>query len=93
LNDTLCSQGRHNKRADICLLGKEQNIEEITIMARGNQRDLARARNKKKQEEQKNSAKKGDYHKRIQNDGDILREKQRIADEKKAAEAAAKLKK
>lgn len=62
-------------------------------MARGNQRDLARQKNLKKQQEKAKSEKKGDYHKRMQNDGDILREKQRLADERKAAEAAAKLKK
>lgn len=54
---------------------------------------MARKKNQKKQEELAKSAKKGDYHKRMQNDGDILREKQRLADERKAAEAAAKLKK
>lgn len=62
-------------------------------MARGNQRDLARAKNQKKQQELAKSNKKGDYNKRKENDADILREKQRLADERKAAEAAAKLKK
>lgn len=62
-------------------------------MARGNQRDLARQKNLKKQQELAKSGKKGDYQKRKQNDADILREKQKLADERKAAEAAAKLKK
>lgn len=60
-------------------------------MARGNQRELARQKNQKKKQEEANSKKKGDYHKRMQNDGDILREKQKLADERKAAEAAAAL--
>lgn len=65
----------------------------VTEMARGNQRDLARQKNLKKQQELAKSTKKGDYQKRKENDADILREKQRLADERKAAEAAANLKK
>lgn len=53
-------------------------------MARGNQRELARKKNLKKQEEN-GKAKKGDYAKRMQNDADISREKQRLSDERKAA--------
>ncbi|KAG0686563.1 hypothetical protein C6P40_003794 [Pichia californica] len=46
-----------------------------------------------KQQEQAKSGKKSDFNKRKENDADILREKQKLADERKAAEAAAKLKK
>lgn len=63
-----------------------------STMARGNQRELARKKNQKKAEEAA-KGKKGDYAKRMQNDGDILREKQRLADERKAQEALAKAKK
>lgn len=60
-------------------------------MARGNQRDLARAKAQKKADAA-NNQKKGDYAKRTQNDADILREKQKLADERKAAEALEKAK-
>ena len=43
-------------------------------MSRGNQRDLARAKNLKKQKEAaKNQKKTGDPQKRMENDADILR--------------------
>lgn len=46
-------------------------------MARGNQRDLARAKNQKKQQELAKSQKKqGDPKKRMENDAEILRQKQ-----------------
>lgn len=45
-------------------------------MARGNQRDLARAKNQKKQEELKKSQKKGDKNKRMENDAAQMRAKQ-----------------
>lgn len=45
-------------------------------MARGNQRDLARAKNLKKQQEGKGQKKQGDPKKRMENDADILRQKQ-----------------
>lgn len=55
-------------------------------MSRGNQRELARLKNQKKEEKNKNK-KDGDPRKRGENDAAILREKQRKADERKAAEA------
>lgn len=45
-------------------------------MARGNQRDLARAKNQKKQEELKKAQKKGDSAKRMENDAEVMRRKQ-----------------
>ncbi|KAI5961200.1 YDL086W [Candida pseudojiufengensis] len=45
-------------------------------MARGNQRDLARAKNLKKQEEAKKSQKQGDKNKRMENDAEKMRAKQ-----------------
>lgn len=46
-------------------------------MARGNQRDLARAKNLKKQQDAaKGSKKAGDPSKRMESDADILRAKQ-----------------
>lgn len=49
----------------------------IIIMARGNQRDLARAKNlKKQQENQKNQKKSGDPSKRMESDADKMRRKQ-----------------
>lgn len=63
-------------------------------MARGNQRDLARQRNLKKQQEAAKSSKKtGDPKKRMENDADILRQKQAAADARKEAERLANLKK
>lgn len=47
----------------------------LISMARGNQRDLARARNLKKQQEQ-GKAKKGDPAKRMESDADKMRRKQ-----------------
>ncbi|SMN19195.1 similar to Saccharomyces cerevisiae YDL085C-A Putative protein of unknown function [Maudiozyma saulgeensis] len=62
-------------------------------MARGNQRDLARAKNLKKQQEAgKGSKKQGDPKKRMESDADILRQKQAAADARKAAEQLEKLK-
>lgn len=47
------------------------------IMARGNQRDLARAKNQKKQKEASKSQKKsGDPTKRMESDADRMRQKQ-----------------
>eukprot|EP00794_Sanderia_malayensis_P009714 gene9714-10701_t len=58
-------------------------------MARGNQRDLARARNAKKQAEQKKAqGAGGDFTKRKERDADVMRQKQKLAEEKKAAEMA-----
>lgn len=45
-------------------------------MARGNQRDLARAKNAKKQEDMKKSQKKGDHNKRAESDAEKMRAKQ-----------------
>ena len=59
-------------------------------MARGNQRDLARAKNMKKQEEANKAKKKeGNKTKRMESDADAIRAKQ----QRKAEEAAAKLQK
>lgn len=44
-------------------------------MARGNQRELARAKNMKKQQEL-NKAKKGDKAKRMESDAEKMRQKQ-----------------
>ncbi|QLL30492.1 hypothetical protein HG536_0A03090 [Torulaspora globosa] len=62
-------------------------------MARGNQRELARQKNLKKQQENgKNQKKTGDPKKRMESDAEILRKKQAAADERKEAERAAQLK-
>ncbi|KAL6943998.1 hypothetical protein ACO0OE_003891 [Hanseniaspora uvarum] len=56
-------------------------------MARGNQRDLARAKNLKKQQENAKSKKKeGSKTQRMESDADAIRAKQ----QRKAEEAAAK---
>lgn len=56
-------------------------------MARGNQRDLARAKNlKKQQEDAKKKKKEGNKTQRMENDADAIRAKQ----QRKAEEAAAK---
>lgn len=56
-------------------------------MARGNQRELARQKNLKKQQEAaKGSKKSGDPKKRMESDADILRKKQAAADARKEAE-------
>lgn len=69
-------------------------LEDLSNMARGNQRDLARQRNLKKQQEAAKSSKKtGDPKKRMENDADILRQKQAAADARKEAERLANLKK
>jgi len=68
-------------------------------MARGNQRDLARAKNAKKQEQlkksqganQKDGNKGVSTEKRLDRDADIMRQKQQKAAEKKAADEAAAL--
>lgn len=60
-------------------------------MTRGNQRELARQKNQKKEEKGKNK-KDGDPRARGESDAAILREKQKKADERKAAEAAEKAK-
>jgi len=60
-------------------------------MTRGNQRDLARAKNAKKQAELKKSqGAGGDVVKRKERDADVMREKQRLAEAKKAEQAAKK---
>ena len=49
----------------------------ISIMARGNQRDLARAKNLKKQQDAaKNAKKSGDPAKRMESDAEKMRRKQ-----------------
>ncbi|CAK5009736.1 unnamed protein product [Meloidogyne enterolobii] len=61
-------------------------------MTRGNQRELAREKNKKKMEQLKKSqGKSGDVstEKRMETDAEKMREKQRKAAEKKAADEAA----
>lgn len=45
-------------------------------MARGNQRDLARAKNLKKQQDAAKGLKKGDPAKRMETDADRMRQKQ-----------------
>ncbi|CAD1810162.1 unnamed protein product [Candida parapsilosis] len=62
-------------------------------MARGNQRELARLKNLKKQEEAKKSQKQGDKNKRMETDAERMRIKQAAADAKKEAERLAKLQK
>ncbi|QLG72400.1 hypothetical protein HG535_0D01080 [Zygotorulaspora mrakii] len=58
-------------------------------MARGNQRDLARQKNLKKQQDNAKSQKKaGDPKKRMESDAEILRQKQAAANARKEAEAA-----
>lgn len=62
-------------------------------MARGNQRELARQKNLKKQQENvKNQKKAGDPKKRMESDADILRQKQAAANARKEAERLEKLK-
>ncbi|SCW00919.1 LAFE_0D01046g1_1 [Lachancea fermentati] len=62
-------------------------------MARGNQRELARQKNLKKQQEKAKGAKKaGDPKKRMESDADILRQKQAAADARKAEAELEKLK-
>lgn len=52
-------------------------LPEVThTMARGNQRELARAKNAKKQQELEKGQKKGDPAKRMENDAAKMREKQ-----------------
>lgn len=61
-------------------------------MARGNQRDLARQKNMKKQQELAKSQKKqGDPKKRMESDAEILRAKQQAANERKEKEKLEKL--
>lgn len=60
-------------------------------MTRGNQRELARQKNLKKEGKGKNK-KGGDPRARGETDAAILQEKQRKADERKAAEAAERAK-
>ena len=53
-------------------------------MARGNQRELARQKNLKKQQEAaKGSKKSGDPKKRMESDADMFRKKQAAADARK----------
>ncbi|CAI4037819.1 hypothetical protein SMKI_04G1530 [Saccharomyces mikatae IFO 1815] len=62
-------------------------------MARGNQRDLARQKNLKKQKDMAKSQKKnGDPKKRMESDAEILRQKQAAADARREAEKLEKLK-
>ncbi|AMD21741.1 HFL115Cp [Eremothecium sinecaudum] len=62
-------------------------------MTRGNQRELARQKNLKKQQQDAKSQKKaGDPKKRLQSDADILRQKQQAANERKEQELLEKLK-
>ncbi len=61
-------------------------------MARGNQRELARQKNLKKQQEAAKHQKKGDAKKRMESDAEILRQKQAAADARKEAERLEKLK-
>ena len=62
-------------------------------MARGNQRDLARQKNLKKQKDMaKNQKKSGDPKKRMETDAEILRQKQAAADARREAEKLEKLK-
>lgn len=60
------------------LLGRSNppNIVTRLIMARGNQRELARLKNLKKQEEAKKSQKQGDKNKRMETDAERMRAKQ-----------------
>ncbi|KAF6070396.1 4F5 family protein [Candida albicans] len=75
-------------------------------MARGNQRELARAKNLKKQQEAQKAQKQGDKNKRMETDAEKMRAKQAAvvefntnkyfnwsADARKAAEALAKAQK
>lgn len=59
-------------------------------MTRGNQRELARQKNLKKQAQQKKHKEEGDPKKRMERDAEILRAKQRAAEERKAAAGGAK---
>ncbi|ODQ79631.1 hypothetical protein BABINDRAFT_162011 [Babjeviella inositovora NRRL Y-12698] len=56
-------------------------------MARGNQRDLARAKNLKKQQEANKKKETGDPAKRMETHAEIMRQKQAASDARKAAEA------
>ncbi|KAK6464532.1 hypothetical protein DFJ63DRAFT_334094 [Scheffersomyces coipomensis] len=67
-------------------LSTEEAQDSKKKMARGNQRDLARAKNLKKQEASKGQ-KQGDKTKRMESDADKMRAKQAAADAKKAEEA------
>uniref|UniRef100_A0A1I8C293 4F5 domain-containing protein n=1 Tax=Meloidogyne hapla TaxID=6305 RepID=A0A1I8C293_MELHA len=60
-------------------------------MTRGNQRELAREKNKKKMEQLKKTQGKAEVstEKRMETDAEKMREKQKKAAEKKAAEDAA----
>ncbi|KAI9223334.1 hypothetical protein BC828DRAFT_376188 [Blastocladiella britannica] len=59
-------------------------------MTRGNQRDLARAKNQKKQQElTKAKGKAGDPTKRMESDAEIMRQKQQAAEAKRQEAAAA----
>ncbi|AET40335.1 uncharacterized protein Ecym_5598 [Eremothecium cymbalariae DBVPG len=60
-------------------------------MTRGNQRELARQKNLKKQKENAKSQKKGDPLKRMETDAEILRMKQQAANERKNREQLEKL--
>lgn len=62
-------------------------------MARGNQRDLARAKNLKKQQDAAKGQKQGDKNKRMETDAERMRAKQKAADEKREAELLAKAQK
>ncbi|KAA8900086.1 hypothetical protein DIURU_003902 [Diutina rugosa] len=69
-----CTQAKAPSRAHKVLIDEECDRD---TMARGNQRDLARAKNLKKQQEAAKSQKKqGDPKKRMENDAEILRQKQ-----------------
>lgn len=62
-------------------------------MARGNQRELARQKNLKKQQDAaKHQKKGGDPKKRMESDAEILRQKQAAADARREAERLEKLK-
>lgn len=68
-------------------------VVDASIMARGNQRDLARQKNLKKQQESAKAQKKsGDPKKRMESDADILRQKQAAANARKEADELARLK-
>ncbi|KAL4889695.1 four F5 protein [Aspergillus ambiguus] len=61
-------------------------------MSRGNQREKARAKNlqKQKAEKHKNTMSGTEYQRAKEDAAAIMREKQRLADERRAAEAAKK---
>lgn len=56
-------------------------------MARGNQRELARQKNLKKQQQAAKNKKEGDPRKRMESDAEILRQKQLAADARREAES------